>query len=67
MPEMWRIRLQWKDNSPSPETQELAFVSSAEDALGEMNAAINNDVVPTLGESLTISATRMGALRGTPG
>ena len=67
MPEMWRIRLQWKNDAEPPATQELTFVSSEEDALGEMNTAITNDVVPNLGESLSIHATRMGELRGTPG
>ena len=67
MPQMWRLRFQWKDNGEYPITRELPFVSSEEDAIPEMNAAISNDVLPTLGESLTINATRQGDLRGTPG
>jgi hypothetical protein len=59
--------MQWKDNAATPETQELAFVASEEDALPQLNQAISNDVVPTLGESLTINATRLGDLRGVPG
>ena len=66
MPQMWRLRFQWKDNSQEPQTQELAFVASEEDALAEMNSAIS-EIAPTLGESLTINATRLGDLRGTPG
>ena len=64
MAQMWRLRFSWKDNGSPPETRELSFVASADNALAQMNAAIQNDVAPTLGESLTISATRMGDLRG---
>ena len=65
MPDMWRLRFQWKNGQN--ETQELSFVAGADDALAEMNQAIQNDIAPTLGESLTINATRIGQLRGTPG
>lgn len=67
MPQMWRLRFTWKDNQTDPETRELSFVASEEDAIPQMNAAISNDVLPTLGEWLTINATRQGALRGNPG
>ena len=64
MPEMWRLRFSWKSNETPPKTNELSFVASSEQALQQMNSALQNDVAPTLGESLTISATRMGDLRG---
>jgi hypothetical protein len=72
MPDMWRLSFQWKhnsetDSSGNPVTRKLAFVASEEDAIPQMNAAISNDVLPTLGESLTINATRQGSLRGNPG
>jgi hypothetical protein len=66
MPQMWRMFFQWEDNSQEPKTQQLSFVASEEDALSEMNSAIG-EIAPTLGESLTINATRLGNLRGTPG
>jgi hypothetical protein len=68
MPQMWRLRFQWKDNQEPPQTQELAFVASEEDAIPELNNAISEIASSqTLGESLTMNATRLGNLRGTPG
>jgi hypothetical protein len=65
MPEMFRLRIQWKD--PEGETQEIAYPVSEEDALAELNATIVNEMAPTLGESFTISGMRLGNLRGNPG
>ena len=67
MPQIWNIRYSWKDNQDPPQTQSLHIAASEEDALGELVSALQNDVIPTLGEAVTISASRGGTLRGTPG
>jgi hypothetical protein len=67
MPQMWKVRLEWDTNEDPPSTDTLTFVSEDADTLSEIFSAINNDIVPTLGENLTIRATRLGELRGTVG
>ena len=66
MPQMWSIRLQWESSASPSVSEEKRIVAAEDDALPEMLSAIQNDVVPTLGESLNIRATRIGELRGTP-
>ena len=66
MPQMWSIRLQWESDATPPASEEKRIVAAEDDALPELFSAIQNDVVPTLGESLNIRATRIGELRGTP-
>jgi hypothetical protein len=65
MPQMWRLRFDWKN--AQDESQDLTFVSSEEDAIPQLNTAINQIVASGLGETLTIKATRQGELRGNPG
>ena len=67
MPEMWRIRFQWKDNGETPITRELAFVAAAEDAIPELTASLEYIASTSLGDSITMNATQVGDLRGNPG
>lgn len=67
MPQMWRLSFQWDDNTGATDKQKYAFVTSEEDAIPELNNAIGQIVASGLGDSLSINATRLGELRGTPG
>ena len=67
MPQMWRIRFQWKDRQDPPASQESAFVASAEDAIPQLTAALEDIAANSLGDSITMNATMLGELRGNPG